>query len=51
MKTTGKIERMMLLLLLLLTPGALYGAFQDPLAGQWEGNFMGDFRTVVSFST
>jgi hypothetical protein len=51
MKTAGHLTGSMILLLLLLQPGTAAAAPRDPLTGCWEGTFMGDFRTVITFSS
>jgi hypothetical protein len=39
-----------LLLLLLLLPWVVDVTSQNPYTGRWEGNFMGDFRTIILIS-
>lgn len=51
MKTAGAFVRTMLLLLLNFIISNSLQAFADPLTGVWEGNFMGDFRTVLEISS
>jgi len=50
MKTAGLLFGPRLLLLLLLLPLVADAASQNPSTGRWEGNFMGDFRTVIQIS-
>ncbi len=49
MKTAGYPFgfRLLLLVLLLLLPWSVPAESQHPYYGLWEGNFMGDFRTVL----
>ena len=51
MKTAGTFRRMMLLPLLLLFNHTFSQPLTDPLTGQWEGKFMGDFRTLVEITS
>ncbi|MGW8314459.1 MAG: S41 family peptidase [Bacteroidales bacterium] len=51
MKTKGIFERTMLLSLLFLFNPAFGQASTDPFSGNWEGKFIGDFRTLLEITS